>query len=70
MKAIHNYCREMGTHRVDVVTLSKIEKMKAIHNTSATNSSKRVDVVTLSKIEKMKAIHNYGNGANGASSML
>ena len=32
MKAIHNYCREMGTHRVDVVTLSKIEKMKAIHN--------------------------------------
>ena len=43
---------------IDVVTLSKIEKMKAIHNSSGFIYIIVTDVVTLSKIEKMKAIHN------------
>ena len=43
---------------MDVVTLSKIEKMKAIHNKMLDVKLKVDDVVTLSKIEKMKAIHN------------
>ena len=43
---------------MDVVTLSKIEKMKAIHNRLELYCEVRQDVVTLSKIEKMKAIHN------------
>ena len=43
---------------LDVVTLSKIEKMKAIHNNNNGHLSSMLDVVTLSKIEKMKAIHN------------